>query len=73
MAAESTEVLQARLAALRLALHSGVLLVRHGETSTTFRSSAELERAIRALELEITPLTTPRRRVRYITQMTKGL
>lgn len=42
-----------RLAALKVARDSGVLIVKHGETSTTYRSLAEIERIIQALETEV--------------------
>ncbi len=60
-----------QISALKNASRSGVLTVRHGDTSTTFRSFSEIERAIAAMEAELNP---PRRRgPRYITQMSKGL
>jgi aspartate aminotransferase-like enzyme len=42
-----------RLAALKAARDSGVLTVRHGDTSTTFRSLAEIERIIAVLEPQV--------------------
>lgn len=64
-----------RLVAIRKAYDSGVLTVRHGETSTTFRSQAEMEKIITRLEDEIAAAegVTPRRRVNYIHQRRKGL
>lgn len=41
-----TATLNARKAQLEKAMASGVLSVRHGETQTTFRSYAEMERAL---------------------------
>jgi hypothetical protein len=67
---------QARLAALKKARDSGVLSVRHGEDGTTFRSLAELNSIISALESEISGLvdtTAAPRRVRYLYQSGKGL
>ncbi|MCW2854360.1 MAG: hypothetical protein JWM84_4024 [Nocardioides sp.] len=61
-----------QLAALKAASRSGVLTVRHGDTSTTFRSLAEIERALAAMEAELNP-RAPRRGPRYITQLSKGL
>jgi len=42
-----------RLAALKAARDSGVLTVRHGDTSTTFRSLDEIERIIAVLETQV--------------------
>lgn len=42
-----------RLAALKRARDSGVLTVRHGDTSTTYRSLDEIERIISALEVQV--------------------
>ena len=66
---------QARLDALLKARDSGVLMVRHGETSTQSRPLAEILQAIQALEGEINDLagTTSTRRVRYPYQSSKGL
>jgi hypothetical protein len=65
------QALLLQLSALKNASRSGVLTVRHGDTSTTFRSLGEIERAIAAMEAELSP---PRRRgPRYITQLSKGL
>lgn len=62
-----------RLAALKKARDSGALIVKHGETMTTFRSLSEIERIIAELESEIAGLVTPQRRIRYIFQSGKGL
>lgn len=66
--------LEARIAALRRARDSGVLVVRHGEQSTTFRSLKELNDILASLEAELGKVaeTTPSR-VRYIMQSNKGL
>ena len=65
------QALLLQISALKNASRSGVLTVRHGDTSTTFRSLGEIERAIAAMEAELSP---PRRRSpRYITQLSKGL
>lgn len=66
--------LQARLVSLKKARDSGALTVKHGDTLTTFRSLAEIERIIAALEAEINGLAETRpRRVRYAYQSGKGL
>ncbi len=62
---------QARLAAIKKAWSTGVLWVKHGETTTTFRSLDEMERIIGRLETEIAPRA--RRRVTYVQQRTKAL
>ena len=65
--------LQTKLTAIKNARYSGVLTVRHGDTSTTFRSISEMDRIISGLEKEIAELSgTKRRRVRYVTQTNKG-
>jgi hypothetical protein len=68
-----------RLAALKAAKASGVLTVRHGDTMTTFRSLAEIDRIILSLEAEIASAPNgangapARVRLRYPIQTTKGL
>lgn len=70
----SVSDLQTRLAALKRARDTGVLSVRHGEDSTTYRSVEEMERIIASLEIEIAELNGDvRRRVRYPYQSDKGL
>lgn len=67
---------QARLVRLKKARDSGALSTRHGEEAITFRSLAELNDIIAALEGEIAALdgtATTSRRVRYIMQSGKGL
>lgn len=65
---------QARLTSLRKARDSGVLSVRHGESATTFRTMAEIESIIAALEREIAGLEgNNARSPRYIYQSGKGL
>jgi len=65
-----TTVIQARISTLEAALASGVLTVRHGDTTTTFRSAAEILLAIDRLEKQ---LTGPRTGPRYVQQSSKGL
>jgi hypothetical protein len=65
--------LEKRLAAIRKAYASGALVVRHGDTSTTFRTLEEMERIMAQLEAEINVANgTPRRRVRYVRQFRKA-
>lgn len=73
MADLSQSELEARVAALRKARDSGVLIVRHGDTSTQFRSLSELEKILGSLEGELAALMgTKRKSVRYIRQDRKG-
>jgi hypothetical protein len=72
--ADSLADKQARLDALLKMRDSGVLSVRHGDTSTVFRSLNELLAAIAALEGEIAGIGgTLVRRIRYPYQSGKGL
>ncbi len=66
--------LQAQLAAIEAAYASGVLVVRHGDTQTTFRSLKEMSEIIAKLKAEIAAANgTQRRGPRYIKQTGKGL
>lgn len=70
----SLATLQARLEALDAAIASGVLMVRHGETSTTFRSMKDLLAARAEIQKQIDILQgTARTRIRYAYQSDKGL
>lgn len=72
MALSETE-LQTRITALRKARDSGVLIVRHGDEMTQFRSLAELNKILADLESELaTSQGTSRPRVKYISQSDKG-
>ena len=53
---------QSQIDALKNAIASGVLVVRHGEKSTTFRSLAEMERTLKMMEEEVNPAKVPPRR-----------
>lgn len=61
-----------RLIALKAARDSGILTVKHGETSTTYRSLNEINALIRTLEGEVAG-TVAGPRVSYIWQEGKGL
>jgi len=66
--------MQARLAALKRARDSGVLIVRHGDVSTQFRTLSEIERIIADLSKEIGAIQgKPRRGPSYVRQRSKGL
>jgi len=72
--AETAEQVQAKITAIRNARDSGVLLVRHGDTQTQFRSLAEMNSIIADLEGQLSTLQgKARRRVSYIRQNCKGL
>lgn len=62
-----------RLEALKKARDTGVLTVKHGETLTTFRSLAEIERIIKQLESDLAAAGgSPRKRLRYAYQSGRG-
>lgn len=72
MALTPSEI-EARITALRKAIDSGVLIVRHGDESTQFRSLAEMEKILAKLEGDLAAANgTKRSRVRYIEQCGKG-
>lgn len=65
---------QAEYDATLQARNTGSLIVRHGETSVTYRSLDEMERILAAMRqelgIEAPERTTPR--VRYIWQKSRG-
>lgn len=63
----TTSELEARLEALKKSRDSGALIVRHGETMTQFRSLAEIEAIIKALEAQLLVNGTGIRTVRFNT------
>lgn len=66
--------LNTRIAALRNARDAGVLIVRHGDTSTQFRTLAEMNAILSDLEGELAKVQgVVRSRVNYVKQCTKGL
>jgi hypothetical protein len=69
-----TEVeINKRLTVLYTMRDSGVLIIRHGDTSTQFRSLDELLQAIRILEGQLNKAQGKvRSRVSYIRQSRKG-
>lgn len=72
-AALTADQLNARLTTLYQMRDSGVLMVRHGDTSTQFRSMNELLRVIALLEGQLgTAQGRTRSRVSYIRQSSKG-
>jgi hypothetical protein len=62
---------QAQIEGLKKAIASGVLTVRHGETSTTFRSLAEMQETLRMMESENSGLSKAPRRT--VAGFSKGL
>lgn len=71
----TAEQLEARISAIRAARDAGVLVTRHGDTSTQFRSLAEMDQIIANLEAELAAVNgeSPKMKVRYIRQCSKGL
>jgi aspartate aminotransferase-like enzyme len=63
----TTAELEARLEALKKSRDTGALVVSHAGTSTTFRSLAEIERIIKALEAELAVNGSGIRTVRFLT------
>lgn len=73
MTALTESEINTRLTTLYKMRDSGVLIIRHGDTSTQFRSMDELERVIRQLERQLnTAQGRVRSRVSYIRQSRKG-
>lgn len=68
----TTAELTIRLEALKKARDTGSLQVRHGDTSVTYRSLAEITDIIAAIEKEIAEAAGAVRRVRYIRQRGRG-
>ena len=70
--ATDVETLQARLDAIEKAYANGVLVVRHGDESLTYRSLDEMAKIIGTLQNQIAR-STKKRRVNYFAQTGKGL
>jgi len=51
---------QSQVDALKTAIASGVLIVRHGETQTTYRSLDEMQRVLAMMESEVAGARTRR-------------
>lgn len=65
--------IEARLFAIRQARDSGALMVRHGDTTTQFRSLAEMDSIIADLEAQLAKARgRPRKRIGHIVQTSKG-
>jgi hypothetical protein len=72
-AALTPDEINARLKTLYAMRDSGVLILRHGDTSTQFRSLSELLQMIGILEGQLNAASGKKRsRVSYISQPTKG-
>lgn len=66
--------LEARIAAIRTARDSGVLIVRHGDEQTQFRSLKEMNQIIEDLEGDLVGMQgKTRSKIRYARQICKGL
>lgn len=71
---ETVETLNIKITSLRNALDSGVLSVRHGETSTTFRGASEMQLALsRMIRRRDLLAGTQQRRIYYPWQSSKAL
>ena len=70
----SASDLQGRINALQQARDAGVLQVRHGNDQTIFRSLAEMDATLARLKAQLDSVngTTPRSRVNYLRQDSKG-
>ena len=72
--AETSDQLETKITSLQNAIDSGVLTVRHGETSTTYKSTAEMMKALSEMQRRLAGLNgTTRQRVYYPWQSSKGL
>jgi hypothetical protein len=72
MALTSSQI-EARIAAISAARDSGVLLVRHGDSSTQFRSLEEMDKIIGDLQSQLDQANgVTRTRVQYVRQMSRG-
>lgn len=54
---------QTQIDALKAAIASGILTVKHGDTLTTYRSLSEMRTALAMMEAEVNTTTRPRRAV----------
>jgi hypothetical protein len=64
--------LKARRDTLKRMRDSGIYQSRHGDTSLTFRSMSEIERAIRSINSELRTLEGKPSRPGYVVQTSKG-
>ena len=70
----TADEITAKLVAIRAARDSGVLLVRHGDTQTQFRTLKEMNAIIADLEGQLATIQgKTRQRVHYVRQDCKGL
>lgn len=71
---DTVQSVQARIDALKKARDSGVLTIRHGDESTTFRSTDEIMKAITAATADLAALQgLPARVTSYRFVSRKGL
>lgn len=70
----TADQLQARIDSLETAIASGALIVQHGTSRIQYRSISDMLKAIQRLQAQLDALNgvTPRPRVNYIEQSTKG-
>lgn len=71
----TTAQLQSQLDAITKARNTGALMVRHGDTQTTFRSLAEMNQTIATIQRQLDEANgvTKRPRVNYVKQCNRGL
>lgn len=70
----TAEQIQLRIDTIQAARDSGALSVRHGDTSTQFRSLAEMDKIISELNQQLNGLAGfKRKRLYYPFQSSKGL
>jgi hypothetical protein len=62
---------QAQIDALKRAIASGVLTVRHGDEQVTYRSIAEMRQVLKDMEAEVNPDSVVARRT--VAGFTRGL
>lgn len=66
--------IQARIDSIQTAIASGVLIARHGDTSTQFRDLDDMNSILAQLQAQLADAqgVTRKRRVSYVKQSTKG-
>ncbi|MBZ7921648.1 hypothetical protein LAC81_07620 [Ensifer adhaerens] len=62
---------QTQIDALKKAIASGVLTVRHGDEQVTYRSFSEMRQLLKDMEAEVNPSSQPSRRT--VAGFTRGL
>ena len=70
----TAEQIQARIDSLEKAIAAGVLIVQHGTSRIQYNSISDMLKALQRLESQLAQVNgeTPRSRVNYIEQTSKG-